>query len=234
MNPITYSSLDPASIFCVGKNYHTHALEMAAWEQAAGNCADHHTREPVLFLKPGTALQKEPWTAIPLYRGKPIASDMQFEVELVLLIGKDACNVSGSQARSCIAAYGVGLDMTLRDLQLQSKKEGNPWLSSKGFMGSSPVSDMIPADTVGPEGELQVSLWLNGTRVQHGKAADMTWSPEALVTWISSIYGLRKGDMIFTGTPHGVGSVQPGDRLLMTLANAGGILSSREITVRKP
>ncbi|WP_232319663.1 fumarylacetoacetate hydrolase family protein [Prosthecochloris sp. HL-130-GSB] len=214
------TALHPASIYCVGKNYEDHAREMLAWERAPHERHSGYTplKEPLIFLKPGAALEHGNWTTIPVFDGRPVSAEMHYEAELVLLIGKKCESVSRNEAASCIAGYGVGLDMTLRDVQQESRKEGHPWLKSKGFRHSALVSGIVPARDTGSYRNLEFRLELNGREVQHGRAADMLFTPAELISYISSLYPLITGDLIFTGTPSGVGPVGKGDRLVATLS----------------
>ncbi|HHE32225.1 MAG TPA: FAA hydrolase family protein [Chlorobaculum parvum] len=207
----------PRSIFCVGKNYPDHAREMATWEAWETATEETHESEPIIFMKPGSALSADGTTSIPRFDGKPISSNLHYESELVLLIGRDACEVPIDKAASCIAGYGAGLDMTLRDVQLEAKNAGYPWLKSKGFRNSALISKFISPDDAGAWRELSVTLQLNGEVRQHAPVSAMTFSPGYLVYYLSYICGLSAGDLIFTGTPAGVGSVQPGDQLEVSL-----------------
>lgn len=223
MNPgsISRKQLSPASIYCVGKNYPEHAREMLVWEQGAGNHPDPGPQEePVIFMKPGSALAGDGRISIPSFQGRPISCDLHYEVELVLLIGRDADRIGIDQAPDCISGYGVGLDMTLRDVQLEAKQAGNPWLKSKGFRNSAVVSDFVSPGHIGETERLTISLFLNGRLVQHAPVSDMTFPPAYLLHYLSHIYGLRKGDLIFTGTPSGVGRAEAGDRLEASLETA--------------
>jgi 2-keto-4-pentenoate hydratase/2-oxohepta-3-ene-1,7-dioic acid hydratase in catechol pathway len=210
-------------MFCVGKNYPDHAREMASWEpEKKGVTQEAHEQEPIIFLKPGTALSKDGRTSIPLFEGRPVSSSLHYEAELVLLIGADAEEVSIEDAPGFISGYGAGLDMTLRDVQLEAKRGGNPWLKSKGFRRSALVSEFIAPEEAGPWSGLAISLRLNGAIVQHSPVSKMTFSPAYLIHYLSYIYGLRAGDLIFTGTPAGVGEVSPGDRLDAALETGAG------------
>ncbi len=221
----------PRSIFCVGKNYPDHAREMAAWEQEARPAGEErHESEPIIFMKPGSALSGDGTTSIPLFEGRPVSESLHYEGELVLLVGRDAEEVSLDEAASYIAGYAAGLDMTLRDVQLEAKKGGNPWLKSKGFRQSALVSDFVSPDQTGPWGELSISLKLNGELRQHSLVSAMTFSPGYLVYYLSYIYGLRAGDFIFTGTPAGVGSVLPGDQLEVSLETGGAQTAQATLT----
>lgn len=220
----TFSDLSkpalPLSIYCVGKNYPDHAREMASWEPEKP--APPPEEEPIIFMKPGTALSTDGNTSIPQFEGRPLSASLHYEGELVLLVGADVDCVEPADAPACIAGYAAGLDMTLRDVQLEAKKAGNPWLKCKGFRRSALVSEFIAPDAVGAWEELAISLRLNGERKQHSKVSKMSFSPAYLVHYLSYIYGLRAGDMIFTGTPAGVGSVLPGDRLDVSLETGVG------------
>ncbi|NTW54758.1 MAG: fumarylacetoacetate hydrolase family protein [Chlorobaculum sp.] len=218
----------PRSIYCVGKNYPDHAREMASWEPEKP--APLPEEEPIVFMKPGTALSADGHTSIPRFEGRPVSASLHYEGELVLLVGADADNVVLADAPAYIAGYAAGLDMTLRDVQLEAKKAGNPWLKCKGFRQSALVSEFIAPESAGSWEALAISLRLNGEQKQHSKVSKMTFSPAYLVHYLSYIYGLRAGDLIFTGTPAGVGSVQPGDRLDVTL-ETGGVNSQTLILV---
>lgn len=207
----------PHSIFCVGKNYPDHAREMATWEAWETATDETHENEPIIFMKPSSALSVDGTTSIPHFHGKPISSNLHYEGELVLLVGQDAEEVTLDKAPSCIAGYGAGLDMTLRDVQLEAKNAGYPWLKSKGFRNSALISEFVAPDAIGPWRELSISLRLNGEVSQHSPVSAMSFSPGYLVHYLSYIYGLRSGDLIFTGTPAGVGRVRPGDRLEVSL-----------------
>ncbi|MBC8524569.1 MAG: fumarylacetoacetate hydrolase family protein [Chlorobium phaeobacteroides] len=215
MKRITAASLNPSSIYCVGKNYQLHAEEMLQWEsegEAVRKTAEK-PQEPIIFLKPSSSLSSTKKTSIPHYRGKPVSRNMHYETELVVLIGQDADSVAEEEALSCVAGYGIGLDMTLRDVQMDAKGRGEPWLKSKGFKNSSLVSDFIPADDIPDPEKLAFELTLNNTTVQNGRAEKMLFDIPVLISYLSYIYGLQSGDLLFTGTPEGVGQVKNGDTL---------------------
>jgi 2-keto-4-pentenoate hydratase/2-oxohepta-3-ene-1,7-dioic acid hydratase in catechol pathway len=186
-------------IVCVGRNYAEHAREL-------GN---EIPEKPVVFLKPNTAI---------IYSGEKIiypgfSEDMHHEVELVLLIGKKIRNGSIEKAEDAITGYGVGLDMTLRDVQSELKKKGHPWTIAKGFDTSAVLSDFVlKKDHKLTLNEL-ISFSVNGTTRQKAKLNTMIFNPSKIVEYISSLMTLEEGDLIFTGTPSGVGKVEKGDRL---------------------
>lgn len=223
-------TLAPGAIYCVGKNYREHAREMELLEGAIAETLPEDEGEPIIFMKPPTALETEGLIAVPEFQGRPLSSNLHYEAEIVLLIGKSCDGCSIEEATNYIAGFGAGLDMTLRDVQLAAKKAGNPWLKSKGFRKSALISDFVPFnDTIVPQ-DLEISLNLNGSQVQHGNVSEMVHTPAALVHYLSYLYGLRRGDLIFTGTPAGVGKVSPGDTLKAMLSMHGnGDQSPREL-----
>jgi 2-keto-4-pentenoate hydratase/2-oxohepta-3-ene-1,7-dioic acid hydratase in catechol pathway len=187
-------------VVCVGRNYAEHAREL-------GN---EIPEKPVVFLKPNTAI---------IYSGDKIiypgfSEDMHHEVELVLLIGKKVKNVDTKKAEEAISGYGVGLDMTLRDVQSELKKKGHPWTIAKGFDTSAVLSDFVLKEDYKLTLNEIISLSINGTIKQRSKLNTMIFAPSKIVEYISSLMTLEEGDLIFTGTPSGVGKVVKGDKLL--------------------
>lgn len=185
-------------IFCLGKNYARHAAEMKM----------EVPKKPIVFMKPSEAI---------VYSGARVGipamtKDLHHETEIYFVIGKKGKDISKEEARSFITAVGVGLDLTLRDVQTELKNAGNPWLISKGFDGSAPISDAVPADGV-DFNSLELSLAVNGKPRQHGSYADTIFKVEDTVAFISQLFTLERGDLIFTGTPEGVAKLNPGDRL---------------------
>ncbi len=209
---IDASSIAPGTIYCIAKNYRDHAREMKLWEEPREEKALEE-QEPVVFLKPPSALETGGITMIPRFEGHPLSENLHYEAEVVLLIGMDCDDCSEEEAMKAVKGYGVGLDMTLRDVQLEAKKQGNPWLKSKGFRKSALVSDFVQRSEAGSWRDIELFLDCNGKRVQHGSLDETIFSPPFLLHYLSSVYGLRKGDMIFTGTPAGVGRVVAGDVL---------------------
>jgi len=186
-------------IVCVGRNYVEHAKEL-------GN---EVPEKPVIFLKPSSAL---------IFSGDKIiypsfSSEMHHEVELVLLMGKKIKNGNISEAEDAIIGYGVGLDMTLRDIQNELKKKGHPWTIAKCFDTSAVVSDFILKENYQLTLNEKISLSINGTIKQGEKLNKMIFNPAQLVEYISSLMMLEEGDLVFTGTPAGVSKVNKGDKL---------------------
>lgn len=186
-------------IVCVGRNYAEHAKEL-------GNAIPE---KPLIFLKPSSAV---------IYSGEEIiypdiSNEMHHEVELVLLIGKTIKNVDEKSAEDAITGYGVGLDMTLRDIQSDLKKKGHPWTIAKCFDTSAVLSDFILKENYNLTLDEEISLSVNSSIKQKEKLNKMIFSPSQIIEYISSLMTLEKGDLIFTGTPAGVGKVERGDEL---------------------
>ena len=187
-------------VVCVGRNYAEHAREL-------GN---EIPEKPVVFLKPNTAI---------IYSDEKIiypdfSEEMHHEVELVLLIGKKIKDADTKKAEEAISGYGVGLDMTLRDIQSELKKKGHPWTIAKGFDTSAVLSDFIFKKDYKLTLNEVISLSINGTIKQRAKLNTMIFAPSKIVEYISSLMTLEEGDLVFTGTPSGVGKVVKGDKLL--------------------
>ncbi len=193
-------------IFAVGRNYAEHIKELN--NETPG--------EPVVFTKPDTAL---------LRGGKPFyypdfSSDVHFEVELVLRVSREGKNIAEKFARKYFDAVGIGVDFTARDLQQKAKEKGLPWDLAKGFDGSAPLSDkFIPVAEFENLNDVNFSLSINDQVRQQGNTSLMIFSFEYVISYISRFFTLRTGDLIFTGTPKGVGPVQPGDTLSAYIEN---------------
>lgn len=186
-------------IVCVGRNYEEHAKEL-------GNKIPD---KPVLFLKPASAL---------IYSGGEIihpdfGNELHHEVELVLLIGETLKKANKTEAEKAIVGYGVGLDMTLRDVQDGLKKKGHPWTIAKCFDTSAVVSDFILKKDYELKLDEKLELKVNDVTKQGDSLKSMIFNPVEIVEYISSIMTLEKGDLIFTGTPAGVSRVHKGDKL---------------------
>ena len=186
-------------IVCVGRNYAEHAKEL-------GNEVPD---KPVLFLKPASAI---------IYSGGEIihpdyGNELHHEVELVLLIRETVKNAKGVEAEKVVVGYGVGLDMTLRDVQNELKKKGNPWTLAKCFDTSAVISDFVLKKDYKLKSDEKLELKVNGILKQSDVLGSMIFNPTEIVEYISSIMTLEKGDLIFTGTPAGVSRVNRGDKL---------------------
>jgi acylpyruvate hydrolase len=206
-NRDTGESLTVQSIFCLGRNYASHAREMQA----------EIPTNPVVFLKPSTALIESGGKIII----PPLSRELHYEVELVVVIGKDGKAIPEREALQHVYGYAVGLDMTLRDLQSEAKKKGLPWSVAKGFDTSAPVSTVANRDRVEDPHRLRLTLKVNGKIRQQASTGEMIFRVEEIIAYLSSIFTLRRGDLIFTGTPDGVGQVTSGDLLEADLESVG-------------
>lgn len=197
-------------IYCVGRNFADHAREMGA---TPATTADRG--RPVFFLKPADALVADGGD-IPY---PPATNALHHEVELVVAIGQDgpAGVLDPDDAQSLIYGYGIGLDLTRRDLQAAAKAAGLPWDTGKSFDHAAPVSALIPASEVGDLTTRTLRLQVNGQTRQHGALADLIWSVPEILHELSKLYALRAGDLVFMGTPAGVGPLLPGDTFAATL-----------------
>ncbi len=204
---IKYSndSFEVNNIYCIGKNYLEHIREFDNKEIQ---------EEPVVFLKPNTAIiGNNEKIKIPAFEGKNISDNLQNEVEFVIAISKDGENIQQNKAEEYIFGYAIGLDMTLRDVQSEAKKKGLPWSVSKGFRTSAPVSEIIPKELVKNPMGLDFELHVNDTRIQFINTSLMIYNIYKLISYISSIFSIAKGDLIFTGTPAGISKLNSGDIL---------------------
>lgn len=194
-------------IICIGRNYADHAREM-------GHNPDREA--PFFFFKPQSALLppgepfKYPW----------FSKDVHHELELVIAIGEGGYQLTLDQAKTAVSGFAVGLDMTCRDVQQQAKQQGRPWELAKGFDGSAPCSAIQRGsyEDLQQTGELQ--LLRNGSIVQQGDWRQMIWPVAELIAEVSRYIRLQPGDLIFTGTPAGVGPVTPGDQLQASLTGS--------------
>ncbi len=196
-------------LLCLGRNYPEHAREMHAGVPSA----------PIVFLKPSTAVIPSGADVIL----PPFARELHHEVELVVVIGKRGRHITRAEAYDHVAGYATGLDMTLRDLQTEAKRNGLPWSVAKGFDTSAPVSDVAPRRDVPDPHALDIRLAVNGTLRQHSNTRHMIFPIDMLISYISDIFTLEEGDLIFTGTPEGVGPVVPGDVIEAEIESVGSL-----------
>ena len=193
-------------IFAIGRNYAEHISELN----------NERPDEPVIFTKPDTALLRN---NAPFYYPE-FSKDIHHEVELVLRVCKEGKNIQEGFAGKYYDSVGVGIDFTARDLQQKAKEKGLPWDIAKGFNGSAPVSDtFLPAGSFGDMGNINFSLKINGELRQQGNTSLMLFSFNYIVSYLSKFFTLRTGDLIFTGTPKGVGPVKAGDTLSAYIEN---------------
>jgi fumarylpyruvate hydrolase len=198
-------------LFFVGRNYHAHAVEM-------GKPVDKTVEVPFYFTKsPSTLVESGASVPYP-----PETQNYHHEMELVLAIGTPGFRVSRTDAPKLIYGYACGLDMTRRDLQLVARDKGRPWDLGKDVEQSSVVSEIVPMPgTVLDQGELAMSV--NGQERQKSDLSKLIWNIPELIEDLSKFYHLQPGDLIFTGTPEGVGPLQPGDRIEGRVAGVGEI-----------
>jgi len=186
-------------IYCVGRNYAEHAREM-------GGNPDREP--PFFFMKPGDAVLTGARMDYP-----PKTADLQHEVELVVALGRGGRDIPAASALDCVFGYAVGLDMTRRDIQGELKAKGRSWEMGKAFDQSAPVSAIVPAARIGHPQRGAITLQVNSQPRQHGDLSDMIWPVADIIANLSGYVTLQPGDLIFTGTPAGVGRVARGDRL---------------------
>lgn len=203
-------------IYCVGRNYADHAKEMGFSER----------EPPFFFMKPADAVLPVAFGAtgdMP-YPGE--TGNLHHEIELVVAIGRGGRNIAQADAAKHIWGYAVGLDMTRRDLQFALRDKGRPWDVAKGFDCSAPVSPLKPLSMTGEIRSAAIWLEVNGQKRQSSDVAKLIWSVNETIEHLSKFYELAPGDLIFTGTPEGVGAVKPGDLM------AGGIAGIGTLQVR--
>ena len=191
-------------IYCVGRNFAEHAREMGA----AVPASKAERGSPVFFMKPADAIVVD--GVVPYPRG---THELHHEVELVVALGRDAPpgELDAEAAMALVFGYGVGLDLTRRDLQAAAKAKGLPWDTGKGFDHSAPVSALLPAADAGDYAAMALDLDINGVRRQHGELRDLVWDVADILHELSKLYALRTGDLVLMGTPAGVGPLLPGD-----------------------
>lgn len=188
-------------IFCVGRNYHAHAVEM-------GRPVDKSVEQPFYFTKsPQTLVHSGATVAYP-----PRTANYHFEMELVVAIGKAGFRVTEANAHELVYGYAAGLDMTRRDLQLVARDKGRPWDTGKDIEQGSVCADIVPL----PGGVIDsgaVALSVNGVTQQSSDVGKLIWNVREIIADLSTYYHLQPGDLIYTGTPEGVGAVVPGDHI---------------------
>lgn len=187
-------------IFCVGRNYAAHAAEM-------GNEVDraapfYFTKSPLAVVESGATVAYAPGTA-----------DLHHEMEFVVALGRPGFRVAAEAAMALVFGYAAGLDMTRRDLQASAKARQRPWDLAKDFEDSAVLAPITPAGNFGVIGDQRITLSVNGAPRQEARLSDMVWSVSELIADLSRFYHLAPGDLIFTGTPAGVGAVGAGDRI---------------------
>jgi fumarylpyruvate hydrolase len=194
-------------ILCVGRNYAAHRREMGGDERDP----------PFFFAKPADAIVP-PWGSVP-YPSR--TGDLHHEIELVVALNRAGEDVDPADALSLVFGYAVGVDLTRRDLQAAAKAKGQPWESGKGFDDSAPISAIRPWTGAAPSGAITLSV--NGQTRQSGMITDMIWNVAEVIAEASKLWRLAPGDLIFTGTPEGVGPLARGDRVAGEVEGVGAL-----------
>ena len=186
-------------IYCVGRNYADHAVEMGH---------DPNKEPPFFFQKNADNVTTDGRFPYP-----PASTDVHFEIELVVALKSGGVDIQAADAMQHVFGYAVGIDMTRRDLQAEAKRLQRPWEVGKAFEHSAPCSALVLAQQVGSPSRGAIWLEVNGTRKQSGDLNQMIWDVSHQIAFLSGLFALRAGDLIFTGTPAGVGAIKKGDRL---------------------
>jgi fumarylpyruvate hydrolase len=197
-------------IYCVGRNYAEHAREMGY---------DPDREPPFFFGKPADSLQPET-APVPF---PSATADFHHEVELVVALGRGGRDVPASDAQALIFGYGIGIDWTRRDLQAEAKAQGKPWDAAKGFDHSATLGPLHPVSAVGHPTQGRIWLSVNGAIRQDADLSSLIWAVPDVIAVLSGLFELRAGDLIYTGTPAGVGRVHRGDRIACGIEGLGEI-----------
>ena len=187
-------------IYCIGRNYAEHAREMGAAVERS---------QPMFFMKPADAIVAD-GADVPY---PPATQELHHEVEMIVALARGGRDIARGHALDCVFGYGVGLDLTRRDLQAMAKAKGHPWDAAKGFDASAPVSVLRRAEDIGHPRAGQLSLDVNGERRQQADISEMIFDVAAIIHELSKLWTLAAGDLIFTGTPAGVAMLRRNDRL---------------------
>ena len=198
-------------VYCVGRNYAEHAKEMGFTGR----------EDPFFFCKPADAL-----VAIPAGQPGQIpypskTANLHYEMELVVALGSGGVNIEVGRANDCVFGYALGLDMTRRDLQNDCKKQGRPWEIGTGFDASGPIGPIHPRAVTGTLSHGSITLSVNGVQKQSSDLTQMIWNIPESIAYLSGLFELKAGDLIFTGTPEGVGAVVKGDKMIGHIAGLG-------------
>jgi fumarylpyruvate hydrolase len=204
-------------IYCVGRNYAAHAREMGF---------DPDREPPFFFCKPDNSIVVVPPGQTVEIAYPPQTSDFQHEIELVVAIGRGGRDIPIEQANDHVFGYAVGLDMTRRDLQLRARDKGRPWELGKAFDESAPIAPIVPASAIGHPASGAVWVQVDGADKQRSDIAKLIWSVPEVIANLSSFFELQPGDLIYTGTPEGVGKVERGQTM------RGGIDGLGELSVK--
>ncbi len=198
-------------IYCVGRNYADHAVEMGFTGR----------EPPFFFMKPADAIVPVPEGTTGTIAYPTLTANLHHEIELVVAIGKGGSHIAAADAAAHIWGYAVGLDMTRRDLQNEMKKQGRPWCIGKAFEQSAPIGTLVPFAQTGELLQGAITLAINGQVKQKGDLRELIWSVNETIEQLSAAWTLQPGDLIFTGTPAGVGAVVRGDLMEGAVAGLG-------------
>ncbi|MGB6103665.1 MAG: fumarylacetoacetate hydrolase family protein [Pusillimonas sp.] len=198
-------------VYCVGRNYAEHAKEMGFTGR----------EDPFFFCKPSDALLNVADGQTGNLPYPPKTSNLHYEIELVVALNKGGRDLTVEQAAECVWGYAIGLDMTRRDLQGEAKKQGRPWEVGKAFDQSAPIGPLHPREKVGTLDSGAISLSVNGASKQSSDLSQMIWNIAESIAYLSGLFELKAGDIIFTGTPEGVGPVVAGDTMVGAVAGLG-------------
>lgn len=200
-------------IYCVGRNYAEHTIEMGG---------DPGRERPIFFCKPADALIEDNATLV----FPQATEDLHHEVELVIALKAGGKNISVEEAPECIFGYAVGNDFTRRDLQKYAKDRGQPWDVAKAFDHSAAISAIVPKESANLSPESKIELSVNGDARQKGQIKDLIWSVPEVICALSKLFELKAGDLIYTGTPAGVGRLQKGDVITCSVEGVGTLTTN--------
>ncbi len=195
-------------IYCVGRNYADHAVEMGH---------DPNREAPFFFMKPAYSILGD--NQVMQYPAQ--SNDVHHEVEMVVALGDGGVNISVADANDCIFGYAVGIDMTRRDLQAEAKEKGRPWESGKTFLHAAPCSSIVMRQESGFIDDAEITLSINGVVKQKGNVNQMIWKIPEVINRLSALFYLQPGDLIYTGTPAGVGPIEVGDKIEAAVYGVG-------------
>lgn len=199
-------------VYCVGRNYAAHAREMGF---------DPNREAPFFFCKPVDAVVPVPLGETYAFPYPPATENLHYEAELVAVIGKSGKDIAVDNALDYVWGYAVGLDMTRRDLQMKMREQGRPWEVGKAFDFSAPMGPVYAASQVGHIDHAAIRLTVNGVEKQCSNISHLIWSVAEIIAHLSALFTLHPGDIIFTGTPEGVGAVVAGDKMCVSIDGLG-------------
>jgi 2-keto-4-pentenoate hydratase/2-oxohepta-3-ene-1,7-dioic acid hydratase in catechol pathway len=197
--------LRPGAVYCIGRNYAEHAKELN----------NPIPKSPIIFMKPACSLLED-WGNVQIPTG---SENVHHEAELVIAIGKEGKNIPREKAFDYIAGYAIGIDVTARDIQDTLKSAGKPWLLAKGLDTFAPLGNFVPTSDISNPADISIKLWVNDELRQDGNTRNMIFPIDDLISRLSSHFTLLPGDVIYTGTPEGVGPMSHGDTVRAIINN---------------